>query len=125
VGIELSTLAVDGSRPVAPIDSRPAPPAIAIGSDRKQDVRDAAGPSGADNPARHNPSDDDSGWVGVNEALYRLRSNWSPASHAGANAIVSLPRPDVIAAYHHSEQAKPLDAEAAAAAAATHRDLVV
>jgi hypothetical protein len=109
---------------VAPSDSRLAPPATATGPDRsKDDVRDLPGPTGADDPTLQNPSDD-TGWVGVNEALYRLRSNWSPASHAGGSATVSQPRPAVLAAYQ-VDQAPPPDGEAAAAAAAAHRDILV
>ena len=43
------------------------------------------------------------GITGLSEALYRLRCNWSPASHQGKSAIVALPRPDVIAAYHRDD----------------------
>ncbi|MEO5769649.1 MAG: hypothetical protein ABIS92_14955 [Polyangia bacterium] len=56
------------------------------------------------------PPETGGGLTGVTEALYRLRTNWSPASHQGKSAIVALPRPDVIAAYHRDDvpqQASP------------------
>ncbi|MEO8213216.1 MAG: hypothetical protein ABI560_08485 [Myxococcales bacterium] len=56
------------------------------------------------------PAETGGGLTGITEALYRLRTNWSPASHQGKSAIVALPRPDVIAAYHRDDvppQASP------------------
>ncbi len=48
--------------------------------------------------------------MGITEALYRLRVNWSPGLHQGKNAIVALPRPDVIKAYHRDDAPKDLTA---------------
>jgi hypothetical protein len=74
----------------------------AVGDQRSDRVTIAPQPS-HDASQDDGVPDDGGGIVGLTEALYRLRTNWSPLSHAGKNAIVSLPRLDVIAAYHRND----------------------
>lgn len=72
------------------------------------------------------PGDDgQTGWVAVHEALYRLRANWSAASHDGEKAVVSLPLPDVIAIYHRYDTPSPAAEAERAAAIAAHVDVIV
>lgn len=71
------------------------------------------------------PDDGQTGWVAVNEALYRLRSNWSAASHEGESAVASLPRPDLIAAYDRDDAPSPAVEAERATVIAVHFDVVV